>query len=288
VQALSAPASPSGKNWQNFQLNSYDANSGNSVLISQFGSGLHVSPGLAYVPEKNAVVVLSTDSDENSVVTIVQLTDGSILGNWTFPYYFAVFEFDEKTSQLFFLGMDDSWKNYVLYQLNMESGTLMNLQTFPDAGFVMRGTSTYCPISHTLFIVIRSSNNKYAISRIDTQNKVILGTVTFGVTVSDIIWEYSSETMYAWTSLKGDFTWNFVTLDLQNGNVNQQIASVNPYISHGASVIDRTTNTVTTTMLNTTRLPMPAAWMTVDINSGKVSEVTLSAGFPVSLVCTTQ
>jgi len=235
--------------------------------------------------KKNAVVYFGTDDLGNSVVIVEQLSDGKILGNWTFDQYLAAVEYDENTAQLFFIGMDQSFKNEVLLELNIDTGELTTVQSFPPLGWIERGISTYCPNGHILFLVIRNSQNKYSIVRIDTQNKVILSNVLYQVEITDIVWDFSTATMYAWTG-PGDFTHNLVTLDIQNGNVLSTISSVQPYVSHGGSAYDMTKKVVYTSMLNATTFRMVPSWITVDITSGTTMQMELEDGFPVSLVYT--
>jgi len=270
--------------WSTYNVSSYAYDSGvPSTIVSDMEGFL--KPIITFLRQNNSVVYCQYYPDGDTYSIMTKLTDGSTTYFYMYGQQVQAIEYDENTLQLFVVGVD--WHNVLnLLQLNVDSGQVDGLLTLTGLGVIKEGISTYCPVGHILFLVNQDSQLRYSIARIDTQQKQILSNVMYSIDISDIMWDYSSETLYAWTSLGTNFTQNLVTLDTQSGKVLRTISTVQPYASHGGSAFDIKNKMVYTSMLNEQSFP---SWISVNVNTGETKVVVEgdgSGGFPLSLVCT--
>jgi len=269
-----------------FHFCSFDAQGTPTTIAILTDVGDIITQSSVFIPGIDSMLFLSMGLSGDDWSATVVNSSGSILFHRGYPDEVLVnAAYDKDTNQYFITTYNIRQEKDFVASLDLNNGNLTYLVPVPDA--VQVAESTYNPKDHIFFLTTEDNNGVDNLVSIDTQNKKILSTVTLEDSIEILMWDYLSDTMYAWISEK-NHTGTLVTIDIETGKRLKTFVSLPYRVDGGTAVLDVNSKIVYASLLD---LDIPKnsitpIWVVVDVVSGQYTTKPTSPqrGFPINLV----
>ena len=232
-----------------------------------------ILPGcFAHLQAGNHHAVLVCSLADSSRLSLLSLSDGSLLDQWSYPdIIICALAHDESTNKTWVAGFAEKEDAHRVYELGAD-GKLISAVTI-DA-VVDISVSTYCSKGHVFFLTLRDDDvaSGVALVRVDTQRKQLLGKkVPLDEEALILMWDSSTATMFAWIATD-HVAGALVILDIMTGKTLRTIAQfpkLSPNTGSGAaSVFDAKARVVHASLIDLSTNPARPFFVAVNTTSG--------------------